>query len=287
MNSVLETMLSKYEPKSNIDRENAIKEIIQEVVLSGLSAGGFFDKVAFYGGTCLRIFHGLNRFSEDLDFALLGKKGFDLGDYLPYVEKQLLAYGLQMEVSLRQKKSETTIQTAFVKGNSLSLMLLFFPKSEEAKQTIGNAKIKIKFEIDADNPDGGTVEVKYRLLPNPYEIRVFDEATLFAGKIHAIICRDYKGHVKGRDYYDYLFYCSKGSLVNLEYLGNKLKKSGKIDDNAVLTIQMVKAMLKERFLNVDYRSAKEDVAPFIEDLASLRLWTSDLFISTLDGLEGK
>ncbi|MBO6286359.1 MAG: nucleotidyl transferase AbiEii/AbiGii toxin family protein, partial [Bacilli bacterium] len=66
-------MLSKYHPKNHEERENAIKEIIQEIALAGLSRGGFFDKAAFYGGTCLRIFHGLDRFSEDLDFALLSK----------------------------------------------------------------------------------------------------------------------------------------------------------------------------------------------------------------------
>ena len=281
MNSILETMLSKYNPKNNIDRENAIKEIVQEVVLAGLSRGGFFNKAAFYGGTCLRIFHGLNRFSEDLDFTLINKESFNIEDYIPYVKKELLSCGLDMDVSFKDKNKDKEIQTAFVKGNTLLLMMNFFPSSNESKQVVGNQKIKIKLEIDTDNPSGGTTEIKYQLLPSPYEIRIFDENTLFAGKIHAIICRNYKNHVKGRDYYDYLFYLGKGTKVNLKYLENKLKKTGKISIDTVLTLDMVKDLLKERFLNVDFNSAKEDVSNFISDKDSLKLWSSDLFISTL------
>lgn len=108
------------------------------------------------------------------------------------------------------------------------LMKSFFPKSEDAKKVVSNQKIKIKFEVDIDNPSGGTTEFKYKILPAPYEVQIFDEATLFAGKIHAILYREYKHHVKGRDYYDYLFYIGKGGLFNLNYLENKLKNTGGI-----------------------------------------------------------
>lgn len=285
MNSVLQTMLNKYKPLNNIERENAIKEIIQEIVLAGFSRGGFFSNAAFYGGTCLRIFHGLNRFSEDLDFALVNKKNFNIAEYLPYVKKELLSYGLDMDVLIKDKIDKKDIQTAFVKGNALSLMMQFFPNSDEAKHVIGNQKIKIKFEIDTDNPVGGITEIKYPLFPSPFEIRIFDESTLFAGKIHAIICRNYKNNVKGRDFYDYLFYLGKGSKINFLYLENKLKNSGKISSNVELTIDMVKEMLKERFLSVDYKAIKKDVYNFIVDKESLNVWSSNLFISTLDNLK--
>lgn len=287
MNSVIQLMIDKYHPNNNNDRENAIKEIIQEIVLAGLSRGGFFNKAAFYGGTCLRIFYGLNRFSEDLDFALLDKNGFNWGDYLPYVKKELLSYGLDMDVSIKDKGEEREVKTAFVKANTLMLMLLFFPNTEESKQVVGNQKIKIKFEIDIDNPSGGSTEIKYQLLPAPYEVRIFDESTLFAGKIHAVICRNYKNHVKGRDYYDYLFYVAKGTKINLDYLENKLKMTGIIDNTATLTIDMVKDLLKNKFINTDYKSAKDDVSTFINDSESLKLWSSTLFISTLDKLQSR
>jgi predicted nucleotidyltransferase component of viral defense system len=287
MNSVFEIMLNKYQPKDNNERENAIKEIVQEIVLSGLSRGGFFDKAVFYGGTCLRIFHGLNRFSEDLDFALLNKdEDFKIEDYFPAIKKELISYGLDMDVVKKEKsKGDNDIQSAFVKGNTQILLMSFFPNNNGVDNVIKDQTIKIKFEIDTDNPKGGVVETKYRLLPAPYEIKVFDEPTLFAGKIHAILCREYKNRIKGRDYYDYLFYCAKGTKINLEYLENKLKNSNKISNDTKLDLPLLKKMLQERFASVDYNLARKDVSSFITDQESLSLWSKELFLSTLDYLK--
>ena len=288
MNNAIEAMLSRYSPTNNYERESAIKEILQEIALAGLSRGGFFEKAAFYGGTCLRIFHGLNRWSEDLDFALLSKDpDFKLDDYFPALEKEFKSYGIDISIETRKKDDDALVQSAFLKGNTMTLMMSFFPKSEDAKRVVSNQKTKIKFEIDTDNPSGGVTEFKYRMLPAPYEVQIFDESTLFAGKIHAIICRDYKHHVKGRDYYDYLFYLGKGSKFNLTYLENKLKNTGgKIGKDEVLTLERVKELLKERFEVVDYESAKKDVSRFISDQESLTLWRKELFLSTLGELKG-
>ena len=177
MNSAIEVMLARYNPQNNSERENAIKEIIQEIALAGLSRGGFFEKAAFYGGTCLRIFHDLDRFSEDLDFALLKKdSSFKLDDYLPMLEKEFLSYGI--DVKVEPKNIDKEVQSAFLKGNALMLMMSLFPKSEDAKKVVSNQRIKIKLEIDVDNPDGGVTEFRYRMLPAPYEVQIFDEATL-------------------------------------------------------------------------------------------------------------
>ena len=285
MNSVIQIMLSKYNPQNNEERENAAKEIIQKIAWAGLSRGGFFDNAAFYGGTCLRIFYGLNRFSEDLDFALLKKDSdFKLSEYFPALEKEFCSYGIEIRVEEKKKNFDSDVQSAFLKGNTLALMMSFFPKSEEAKKIISNQKMKIKFEVDQDNPVGGVVETKFRFLPAPYEVKVFDIATLFAGKIHAIICRNYKNHVKGRDYYDYLFYIGKGACINLVYLENKLKNTGAIAQNEKLTLEKVKEMLKERFETVDYNSAKKDVSNFIINKSELDLWKKELFLSTLNDL---
>lgn len=286
MNSVIETMLGKYNPKNNEERENAAKEIIQEIALAGLSRGGFFEKAAFYGGTCLRIFYGLNRFSEDLDFALLEKDpDFRLSDYFPSLEREFASYGIEIRAEEKKKAFDSDVQSAFLKGNTLALMMTFFPKSEDARKIISNQKMKIKFEVDTDNPKGGRTETKFRLLPAPYQVRVFGESTLFAGKIHAIICRNYKNHVKGRDCYDYLFYIGKGSAFNLEYLENKLKNTEAIAQNEKLTLGKVKEMLKARFETVDYESAKEDVSNFINDKSGLSLWKKELFLVTLNELK--
>ena len=287
MNSVIQTMIAKYNPQNDEERESAIKEIIQEIALAGLSRAGFFNKAAFCGGTCLRIFHGLNRFSEDLDFALLEKDpNFKLDNYFPSLKKEFVSYGLDMSVELKKKDEHTEVQSAFLKGNTLMLMLSFFPKSEDAIRAVSNQKIKIKFEIDLDNPSGGVTEFKYKMLPAPYEVQIFDEPTLFASKIHAILCREYKHHVKGRDYYDYLFYIGKGSKFNIKYLENKLKNSGgKIGDSETLTLEKVKELLKEKFETTNYESAKEDVTNFVNDKDGLKLWKKELFISTIDSLK--
>ena len=287
MNNVIETMVARYNPSNNNERENAIKEIVQEIALAGLSRGGFFEKAVFYGGTCLRIFHGLDRFSEDLDFALLEKESnFNLEDYFPYLKKEFASYGLDMSVEIKKKDDNTEVQSAFLKGSTLMLMMSFFPKSEDTKKVISNQKIKIKFEIDIDNPSGGNTEYRYRMLPAPCEVQIYDEATLFAGKIHAILCRKYANHVKGRDYYDYLFYIGKGSAFNIKYLENKLKNTGSyLKDDESLTLDKVKQLLKERFESVDYKSAKDDVSNFIKDKESLNLWKKELFLSTLDELK--
>ena len=285
MNSALEIMIAKYNHKNNLERENAIKEIIQEIALAGLSRGGFFEKAAFYGGTCLRIFYGLDRFSEDLDFALVKKdEGFKFDDYFPRLKREFLSYGIDLNIELKKKSNASLVQSAFLKGNSLMLMMTFFPKNEDAKHILSNQKIKIKFEIDMDNPEGGITEYKYRMFPSPYEIQVFDESTLFAGKIHAILCREYKNHVKGRDYYDYLFYIGKKVPFNMKYLENKLKNTGKIAMDEILSLDRVKEFLRDRFEKVNYNQAIEDVSNFIVQEESLNLWKKEFFLSTLDSL---
>ena len=287
MNSAIEAMLAKYDPQNSEERENAIREIVQEIALAGLYRGGFFEKAAFYGGTCLRVFHGLNRFSEDLDFALVEKDPeFRLETYYPSLRKEFSSYGIQMEVEPKEKRDDADVQSAFLKGNTLTLMMSFFPKNADAKAVAHNQKIKIKLEVDTDNPQGGNTELKYRMQPAPYEVRVFDESTLFAGKIHAILCRKYKRRVKGRDYYDYLFYVGKGSRINLTYLENKLRNTGGIIGDEPLNLERVKELLKAKFDNVDYESAKEDVASFVENKESLNLWKKELFLATLEYLKG-
>ena len=288
MNNAIEMMLNKYNAQNNIERENALKEIFQEIALAGLSRGGFFDNVAFYGGTCLRIFYGLDRFSEDLDFALIKNDDkFNLENYFPSLEKEFRSYGIEIKVEPKLKKFDSNVQSAFIKGNTYVLMMSFFPNNEDIKKVVSNQKIKIKFEVDITNPKGFIVETKYRMLPSPYEVKLFDESTLFAGKIHDIICRNYKNHVKGRDYYDYLFYVSKGTKINFEYLRNKLINTNNDLYKEVTTLDNVKDLLKERFENVDYESAKEDVSNFISNKSSIKLWKKELFLSTLELLNNK
>lgn len=285
MNNIIEQMIDKYEIKNTQDEINALKEIIQELVLCGLSRGGFFEDACFYGGTALRIFYNLDRFSEDLDFALTSpNSNFDISKYFNCVEKELKAYGLNFETSTKKKENKTNITTAFVKGDTLELILKFFPKKEKNNYDHILKNIKIKFEVDINPPSGATYEMKYKLLPSPHQIKLYDKSSLFAGKIHAILCRNWKTRVKGRDLYDYVFFLANNTNVNIELIKNKLIRSNFIKDKDNFDINKLKEMLIKKFNEIDYNEAKEDVLSFIKDASSLDLWSKDFFITITDKL---
>ena len=284
--SVLEMMLSRYETRSGLDRENAIKEVLQEIVLCGLSRSGFFHNAAFYGGSALRIFYQLDRFSEDLDFSLIEPDSdYRLEEYFPAVKNEAASYGLHVDVEEKVKNQYSAIQSAFLKENTKESLLFFYPDGEIYKDIDPKKRIKVKFEVDTHPASGAGFERRYQLLPAPYEIQLFDEASLFAGKIHAVICRSWKNRIKGRDLYDYIFYLSRGAKVNLVYLRNKLADSGYISPEDSCSLDDVKGMLEKRFQSIDFRQAKEDVLPFIRDTGVLDLWSENFFNAVTERLE--
>ena len=286
MQQVLSQMLSKYQINNIEDKKNAIKEIVQEIVLCGLSRGGFFKEAAFYGGTALRIFYGLDRFSEDLDFSLITQNpDFDLTKYFPYIENETKSLGLNFNVTEKIKSVDSNIKSAFLKGNTKEHILSFYEDSEDSKFINKEETIRIKFEVDINPPTGATYETKFGLLPSPYQVRLYDLQSLFAGKIHACLCRNWKSRVKGRDFYDYIFFLSIGAKVNLENLKAKLVQSKFINEDYDLTIDNLKALLSERFENLDIEQAKQDVLPFIKDKKKLDLWSKEFFIEITKKLQ--
>ena len=201
MNTVIEEMLKSYQVDNIYDRKNAMKEIMQEIVLCGLSRAGFFKEAAFYGGTALRIFYGLDRFSEDLDFSLEQiNLDFDLCSYFPVLKKEVKAFGLNVEIQEKEKTKDSNIRSAFLKGNTKEHLLLFYADERLVGTVDKNEVVKIKFEVDTNPPAFATYEHKYRLLPVPYEIRLYDMPSLFAGKIHAVICRGWQSRFDSIDF---------------------------------------------------------------------------------------
>lgn len=286
MTNVLQEMLSKYDIKNIEDKKNAIKEIIQEIVLCGLYRGGFFNKAAFYGGTALRIFYGLDRFSGDLEFSLINLDDeFDLTMYFPFIEKEIKSLGLNFTVNIKNKTIDSNIESAFLKGNTKEHILIFYEDTKNLNFIQNNEVIKIKFEVDTNPPKGATYETKYCLLPYPFEVKLYDMPSLFAGKIHACLCRNWKTRVKGRDFYDYVFFLSKGAKVNLVNLKQKLIESNYIDKDFDLTIDSLQSMLISRFNEIDFNQAKEDVLPFIKNTNLLGLWSKDFFIEITKNLK--
>lgn len=286
MNQMIENMLSHYNIGDIYDQKNAMKEIMQEIVLCGLSRAGFFDKAAFYGGTALRVFYGLDRFSEDLDFSLeVPDERFSLAMYLPTLTNEINAFGLQVNIEEKVKTVDSHIQSAFLKGNTREHFLLFYPDSTAALEVPKDEKIKIKFEIDVEPPAFAGFEKKYRLLPVPYEVKLYDLPSLFAGKIHAVLCRDWKHRVKGRDLYDYIFYLSKRVPFNGRHLRERLIESGFLSRTETFSLERIKMMLNERFDRIAYQTAQLDVIPFIKDKSVLQSWSADFFKQITDGLQ--
>ena len=283
MQTVLEQMLGKYKTNTTEEKKNALKEVVQEVALCGLSRAGFFKHAAFYGGTALRIFYGLDRFSEDLDFSLvMPNPDFQFNHYFSGVESELAALGLKFSIEEKQKTVDSAIKSAFLKGNTKEHILNIYDI-----QNIGinpDEVIKIKFEVDTNPPAFAQFENKYRLLPSPYQVKLYDISSLFAGKIHAVICRSWKNRVKGRDLYDYVFYLSRQAKVNLPHLQARLEDSGAWKNSEMLTLKKLQEMLQERFEMINYEQAKQDVLPFIVDPNKLDLWNEEFFVDITKNL---
>lgn len=278
MNNILSQMLEKYSISTLSDEKNALKEVVQEVALCGLFRAGFFNTAAFYGGTALRIFYGLDRFSEDLDFSLLKPSNdFELSKYLSILESEIRAVGLNFRAEEKIKTNDSFIKSAFLKGNTKEHIMTVYNDLQINTGISSGELLKIKIEVDINPPAYATYENKYRLLPSPYKVKIFDMPSLFAGKLHAVICRAWRDRVKGRDLYDYVFYLSQNATVNLPHLNARLVDSGFIDNDFKLNRERLIKILQERFATIDFTQAKNDVLPFIRDKSKLELWSKEFF----------
>lgn len=288
MDNIINQMLSQHESATLTDKKNSIKEVVQEIILCGLSRAGFFQTAAFYGGTALRIFYGLDRFSEDLDFSLMTPdSNFRLDGYLPALEKELLTYGFRFKAESKAKAKDSDVLSAFVKGNTREHILLCYADERLAKTIVGSELIKVKFEVDTTPPPYAGFMRQFRLLPIPYEINLYDMPSLFAGKMHAVICRAWKNRVKGRDLYDYVFYLARQTPVNLKHLNARLVDSGFEGAGNDMSLDEIKQILFRRFEQIDYAQAKGDVLPFIRNPASLDMWSKEFFQSITETLAGQ
>lgn len=284
--TILEQMLQNYTIDNFEDKKQAMKEIMQEITLAALAKTDFFKHAAFYGGSALRIFYNLDRFSEDLDFSLLTKKDdFSFDKYIPTINNVVESMGLKFKITDKEKTNESQILSAFIKGNTKEHFLIFYPESSDKLLFNKDEKITIKLEVDTLPPDDAKTELKYRLLPYPYQVRIYDKSSLFAGKIHAVIARGWKKRTKGRDLYDYIYYLSSQTKVNLKHLEARLKQTNTIDPEEILTIEKLKSLLINKFNEINYDKAKEDVLPFLENSDILDIWSSDFFIGITEQLD--
>ncbi len=283
MSPALNDMLDSYQPTTPTDYQNAAREIVQEIALLGLWRGGFFERAAFYGGTALRIFHGLRRFSEDLDFTLLAS-GDDarLERYLPGVATELESWGFTFEAEPKLTSGGTGIESAFLKGNTQLNLLHIGAPADLARRLPRNQQLRIKLEMDLEPPPHAATEVRTQLLPSPYQVRLYDLGSLFAGKLHAVLCRGWQNRVKGRDFYDLVWYAGRNITPNLEHLDARMRQSGHWDGEPI-TRKILVDLLHERFSKIDFKQAADEVRVFLSDPRELELWSREFF----DDLAGR
>ncbi len=270
--NIFDQMLARYEIKTNDDNINAQHEVMQQIALAGLYRGGFFNKAAFYGGTCLRIFYGLKRFSEDMDFSLLKKdKDFNLEDYFTPILSEFKALGRDVVISKKEKKKQTNVESAFLKEDTSVYNLQF--RTERT--------IKIKIEVDTDPPAGFITEHKLLLLPFSFMVRCYSLPDLYAGKIHALLFRGWRNRVKGRDWYDLEWYVRNNTKLNTAHFNQRAIQSGDVPSSGI-TADELKEMLKDKILNTNIEMVKNDVRPFIKNPGEMEIWSTDYFLQLVD-----
>ncbi len=275
MHDAIRGMIEKRRPQGPLDWDRALREVLQEAALAGLWRTGFFDRAAFYGGTALRLFHGLDRFSEDLDFTLLAADPeWKLSERLEGLRAEIEAFGFSVEVDA---KHEGKIDSAFIKANTKIHLIRIEAPEGVAGSAASNRLIKVKLETDTDPPEGVRTEMRTLLEPFPVSVRVVTPPCLFAGKLHACLCRSWKTRVKGRDWYDFLFLIARGIPVDVAHLEARLRQSGHWTEKRALEVEDVKRMLETRIAAIDWKQAAEDALPFIRDTRAVDMWGKELF----------
>lgn len=264
-NEIFNQMLSAYELTTEQQKRNATFEVNQQIILAGLYNGGFFNEAAFYGGTCLRIFHGLQRFSEDMDFSLLAPSDkFDFTKYFQPIIDQFAIIGREVEIKKKDKKNFGKVESAFLKDNTDVYDIMF--QTERA--------VKIKIEVDTQPPLKFNTEQKLILLPQSFMTRCFTLPDLFAGKMHALVYRAWKNRVKGRDWYDFEWYVRKGVSLDFTHLHERALQFNEED----ITKESFLEKLNERLATADINQVKADVLPFIRNQKELEIWSNDYFL---------
>ena len=264
-NEIFNQMLSAYDLTTEQKKRNATFEVNQQIILAGLYNGGFFNEAAFYGGTCLRIFHGLQRFSEDMDFSLLTpNERFDFTQYFQPIIDQFALVGRDVEIKKKDKRNFGKVESAFLKDNTDVFDVTFLTEKS----------IKIKIEVDTQPPMKFNTEQKLLLLPESFMTRCFTLPDLFAGKMHALVYRAWKNRVKGRDWYDFEWYVRHNIPLDFTHLHERAIEFNHED----ITKDSFLEKLNERLATADINQVKADVLPFIRNPKEIGIWSNDYFL---------
>lgn len=267
--NIYDQMVAEYQQQASTSTPNVEQEVMQKIALAGLSRGGFFKHAAFYGGTCLRLFHQLPRYSEDMDFTLREKNSdIHLEDFFPYIIEEFHLAGHEVVIQKKDKKIFGRVESAFLKENTEVFDIKF-----QTKKTV-----KVKIEMDTDPPLGFETEDLLLSRPYPFVVRCVALPDLYAGKMHALLYRNWKTRVKGRDWYDFQWYVANRVPLNFEHLQKRIREFNDED----ITKERFMEMLHEKLSTTDMESVKQDVRGFIFNQRDIDIWSNDYFLKLAD-----
>jgi len=272
MSTIFDQMLARYKNLPEEKQSNAKYEVTQMIALAGLYHGGFFNKAAFYGGTCLRLFHNLRRYSEDMDFTLLQEDPkFHLEDYFQPIIDEFKLTGRDVTLTKKDKLTLGKVESAFLKDETDVYNLVF-----QTEKTL-----KVKIEIDIKPPLEFQTEYKQLNHPGTFWVRCMTLPCLYAGKMHALAFRTWKTRVKGRDWYDFEWYVNNEIALDYNHLRTRIKEFNGLD----LSQRDFIVLLKERLATTDMGSVKADALRFVENRAELDIWSNDYFLQLADRIK--
>jgi len=263
--SIYEQMLSAYPQQDERQTHNARIEVAQQIILAGLARSDFFSKAAFYGGTCLRIFHGLQRFSEDMDFSLLQTdNNFSWETYFPYIEQEFQALGRSVSITRKEKRTLGKVESAFLKDNTEVINIQF--QTEKS--------VRIKIETDTFPPLGFATEQKLLIEPYSFYTRCIALPDLFAGKMHALLYRQWKSRVKGRDWYDMEWYIRHRVPLHFAHLQERISQL----NSKHITREQFEELLQKKITSTDIQAVRDDVLRFLITPSETDIWSTDYFL---------
>ncbi len=278
MNAAIENMLSEYKLETRDDYLQALREILQSIALLALWRAKFFESAAFYGGTALRVLYNLDRFSEDMDFSLLSpNSSFNLAKYDKAILKELMAYGFDVEFKSKSKLKDSADKSAFLKANTIESLLAIDVGAGIVAQFPKSQLIKIKIEIDTNPPPGFDTEMQPVFQPIPFQIKTYTLPDLFAGKMHAALYRRWKANVKGRDWYDLVWYIGRHPELRLSHLEQRMRQSTDWIGSDPLTPEKFFELYHSRVDDLDIGQARKDVEVFLTDPRATDVWSQDFF----------
>lgn len=280
MKSAILDLVARRNPVTAADYDRALREAIQLVTLLGLWRDRFFEHAAFYGGTALRILHGLPRFSEDIDFSLLETdRDFSFRPYFNGLSRELAAFGFTCTLQTKERTEGSRIESAFVKANTRKHVLQIAPSSGLTEQLPANQLLKVKLELDTEPPAGFSTEARAVIDPVPFHVRTYALPDLFAGKMHSVLCRRWGPRVKGRDWYDLIWFLQRETPLHLGHLEARMRQSGHWAEQDSLDLAAFRRLYEHAVERTDFSRAAQDVLPFIADPREIDAWGRDLFHS--------